>query len=173
MKGPCSVHGCDKKAEKREWCGMHYARWRNHGDVNVVKKTPNGGGYMQGGYLGRQVNGVRKFEHVLVAERLLGKPLPPGAVVHHWDEDKTNNKPENLVICPDRAYHNALHARMRAMDATGDPNKRPCRRCKQYDDLSNLRVYVTKTGSTAHWHVQCERDAEAARRKEKRNALVR
>lgn len=30
---PCSVGGCDRLAEKRGWCGMHYMRWYLHGDV--------------------------------------------------------------------------------------------------------------------------------------------
>jgi hypothetical protein len=52
------------------------------------------------------------FEHILVAEKALGKHLPPGAVVHHVDEDGLNNKPWNLVICQDNAYHRFLHKRL-------------------------------------------------------------
>jgi hypothetical protein len=162
----CSVDDCAKPAEKRGWCAMHYRRWRVHGDLTTTLKAANGVGYKQGGYLGHQVNGARKFDHVLIAERALGKPLPTGAVVHHWDEDRTNNAPENLLICPDRAYHNLIHARMSAMAATGDPSKRPCRRCKQYDALENLRNYQTKAGGWAHWHPKCENLAAAKARNE-------
>jgi hypothetical protein len=34
MKATCSVDGCDKAAKARSWCGMHWYRWRTHGDVN-------------------------------------------------------------------------------------------------------------------------------------------
>lgn len=118
----CTIDGCDKKAEKRTWCAMHYRRWRVHGDTNITKKRANGDGYMHLGYLGHQINGVRKFDHVRIAEKALGKPLPEGAVVHHVNEIKTDNRNENLVICPDRAYHNLIHARTDAYKATGNPN---------------------------------------------------
>jgi hypothetical protein len=72
------------------------------------------------------------MEHILVAERALGKPLPPGAQVHHVDKDRTNNAPSNLVICEDAAYHQLLHNRMRAMDATGDPNTVRCGDCGRW-----------------------------------------
>lgn len=121
------------------------------------KKAPNGAGYIQGGYLGHQIDGVRIFDHVRIAEKALGKPLPPGAVVHHVNEVKTDNTPTNLVICPNRAYHNLIHARMAAMAATGDASKRKCRRCGEYDDLQSLREYLRPNASASYWHPACER----------------
>lgn len=62
----------------------------------------------------------RQYEHVLVAEKALGRKLknlgaghPDTEVVHHIDGDKTNNTPENLLICT-HAYHTALHHRLEA-----------------------------------------------------------
>ena len=76
--------------------------------------------------------GVNQREHVLVAERALGKPLPAGAQVHHVDGDKSNNAPSNLVICQDAAYHQLLHARARIIQAGGNPNTdRICAICKR------------------------------------------
>lgn len=51
-------------------------------------------------------------EHILIAERVLGKPLPLLAVVHHSNRDESDNKNANLVICENQAYHRFLHGRM-------------------------------------------------------------
>lgn len=162
----CSIVGCDKRSEKRGWCGMHYRRWLVHGDTGTTLKAANGAGYTQGGYLGHQIDGVRVFDHVRAAEKALGKPLPAGAVVHHVNEIKSDNRPSNLVICPDKAYHNLIHARMRAMEATGDPFKRKCRICKIYDSVSNLSVAQKQTGA-GFLHPQCLRNYANAKYEKK------
>lgn len=87
----------------------------------------------------KTVAGVRKVEARLIAERLIGRTLPTKAIIHHANEDGTDNRPENLVVCPDEAYHNLLHTRMRAQAATGDPNKRRCLLCKEWDLPTNMQ----------------------------------
>lgn len=93
-----------------------------------------------------------KLEHVLIAEKALGHPLPPGAVVHHWDKNRANNKNSNLLICPSVAYHNLIHARMRAMEACGNANWRCCQYCHQWDDPAGM--YVTPGRA---YHRDCRR----------------
>lgn len=60
-------------------------------------------------------------EHVVVAERALGKPLPHGAIVHHFNNDGTDNRNRNLVIGQDQKYHMLLHALDRVRRAGGRP----------------------------------------------------
>lgn len=100
--------------------------------------SKNGPKHRGDGYVGHNVNGQTKLEHILVAERALGGPLPPAAQVHHWDRNRSNNTPSNLVICPDQAYHRLLHRRMAAMEACGNPNWMYCVLCKRYDDPTKL-----------------------------------
>jgi len=98
-----------------------------------------------------QNGGRQRRVHILLAEQALGRPLPPDVLVHHFDEDRSNNTPSNLLICT-RGYHQLLHARMRALAACGNPDWRKCVVCKQYDDLVNMRR--PKPGA-APYHPAC------------------
>lgn len=35
----CSIHGCERSVCARNWCKLHYQRWRNHGDPNWAPAT--------------------------------------------------------------------------------------------------------------------------------------
>ena len=83
------------------------------------------------------------FEHIVIAEKILGKSLPPKAVIHHVNENRKDNRPSNLVICQDRAYHLFLHQRIRAYKACGHAHWLKCQYCQKYDDPQNL--YVRKS----------------------------
>jgi hypothetical protein len=50
------------------------------------------------------------YEHILVAERALGRPLVRGEVVHHNDGDKLNNDPSNLTIFKNQSAHMRHHS---------------------------------------------------------------
>lgn len=39
----CSVDDCEKAAEKRSWCSMHYRRWQRTGSVDTVRVSPGVG----------------------------------------------------------------------------------------------------------------------------------
>lgn len=49
-----------------------------------------------------------KSEHVLKAEKVLGRSLKKNECVHHIDCDTSNNDNTNLLICQ-RGYHTRLH----------------------------------------------------------------
>ena len=107
----------------------------------------------------RVEGGRRVAAHILVAEAALGRRLPAGAQVHHVNGQRDDNRGENLVICPDGAYHALLHRRERALDACGNANFRRCSFCKRYDDPANMQV----AGSGQLRHADCYRQYQRNR----------
>ncbi len=125
-------------------------------------------------YLYSHFDGKRPvMVHRDIAEKAYGKKLPLGAIVHHADADPYNNENTNLVICPNEAYHNLLHLRLKAFAASGNPSWLKCYVCKEYDapeNVNNLRAYGKATAT--YYHVLCVRKYQQRRRAIKRGEIV-
>jgi hypothetical protein len=57
------------------------------------------------------------FEHRLIAEQTIGRRLRSGEVVHHLNQIKHDNRPENLQVMPSQAAHLALHRELKRVSA--------------------------------------------------------
>jgi hypothetical protein len=131
---------------------MHQMRLQRRGELEIGRR-PNGSGNINAaGYVDVRWNGKRTYEHIVVAERALGKALPPNALVHHVNEIKSDNRPTNLVVCPDESYHRLVHTRMAALETCGRPDWRKCWICQKYDDPSVMR------GGRQTEHIECGRE---------------
>jgi hypothetical protein len=85
---------------------------------NVGSKNPNwkGGRTIAGGYVyATDLSRRRAYiaEHVLVAEKALGRFLTKKEVIHHINEVKSDNRLENLYLFSGQAEHARYHNLLR------------------------------------------------------------
>jgi hypothetical protein len=72
---------------------------------------------MRGGGAGKSyIKRDGRHEHRTIAEKKIGRALVPGEIVHHDDDNKRNNDPENLMVLPNQAAHARLHGFGRKKD---------------------------------------------------------
>jgi len=76
--------------------------------------------------------------HILIMEMSIKRHILPYEVVHHIDEDVTNNDIGNLMLFSTIGSHQRYHARLRAFKACGYWNWLKCRYCKEYDNPKNM-----------------------------------
>ena len=100
-------------------------------------------------------------EHILIAEKVFGGPLPSKAVVHHINGKRDDNRPENLVICENHGYHRLIHWRELALKACGHADWRKCAFCHRYDDPANL--WTSKRNSVSY-HKVCQKSYRVMRK---------
>lgn len=90
------------------------------------------------------------YEHRVVAEQKFGRRLAPKEQVHHKDENKLNNHPDNLEIVKSFKEHRFLHrkkdSRLRNPDEENISIKCKCgcgESFLKYDSSGRPREYVT------------------------------
>jgi hypothetical protein len=95
---PCKVEGCERSSICKDFCNLHYSRWKKTGDPGPagLKKRPIGRIWTdeKSGY---QYQGNRLY-HRAVMERMLGRTLEEGETVHHKNGIRDDNRPANLEL---------------------------------------------------------------------------
>lgn len=93
-------------------------------DVKKTDKNPmwKGGRIKTAGYIQIKLpehhhanNQGYVFEHILVIEKMLGRPINRGEIVHHCNQDRSDNRPYNLRLFPSIKEHTAYHHKINSM----------------------------------------------------------
>jgi hypothetical protein len=113
----CLVEECTQQtSSKHGLCTKHYKqRWYLNSvgrTEKIIRTSVERWIHKVSGYVMIKPKGYLEYEHRVLAEKALGKPLPKGAVVHHMYGPADNHGEFKLIICPDQEYHMLLHKRM-------------------------------------------------------------
>ena len=111
----CSVDECENRAIAHGYCPKHYHHVKKYGDAVTGPTRPNRGkgmtisvaGYVQLFMPDHHEANQRGYvmEHRVVMEKVAGRHLRPGEVVHHIDGDRVNNRPDNLELFGSHSEH--------------------------------------------------------------------
>ena len=104
----CSLCGKDisstvrlrrQNQNKTRFCSDCFLSGRVPQDASHRAALPDGTRRVRDtGYVEIKINGEWRLEHRVIAEQMIGRSLETGEIVHHRDENKTNNHPDNLEV---------------------------------------------------------------------------
>lgn len=98
-------------------------------------------------YKSKKINGKKVDEHRWIFEKYLGRKLTKKEVVHHIDNDKSNNDINNLMLFPTKKAHTKFHYLQGDLKLNAGENKKKLingkLKCTHCDELKELKEFVT------------------------------
>ena len=97
----CNIVGCEKILFRHKLCRMHLDRLEKFGDVGIVGekiRSKGEGSINTKGYKVITINKKEVKKHRYVMELYLGRKLNIWEQIHHINENKLDNRIENLMI---------------------------------------------------------------------------
>jgi hypothetical protein len=99
----CTYPGCGRRHHANGWCQSHQTQLDRGQPLRPIRERSYRWRTKQGyilvpapeGHPNAKKDGAI-FEHVLVMTQVLGRPLAKGETVHHKNNVKWDNRPENL-----------------------------------------------------------------------------
>lgn len=97
------------------------------------------------------------FEHIVIAEKALGRFIAEPNCIHHFNYKRGDNRNHNLVICEDAKYHKLLHVRQRIANAGGNPDlDKICTRCKTLKPKTDFTTARARWDGKSSTCLKCE-----------------
>lgn len=118
-----SCEFCKKEFDKKGSLGSNRFCCK---ECRYESKRTEGKKYVDSnGYVRLKLKHGYVFEHRHVVEQVLGRKLKSNEHVHHINENKQDNRPENLRVFESNAAHNAFHADQYRQRGEPIPPNRP------------------------------------------------
>ncbi|KKK63821.1 hypothetical protein LCGC14_2990420 [marine sediment metagenome] len=137
----CTVVGCGGTFLALKLCSKHYQRFKRHGDIYPIRRTPGQGTFTPQGYKQITVDGRLILEHRHIMGVFLGRRLLSTELIHHINEVKDDNRIENLEIVA-RETHPVIHGKGYYTFRGSTKTHRYCPKCR--DILPRSAFAVTK-----------------------------
>ena len=133
---------CGKKECISKYLSIHYSGKNNSNFKEGYSITPQGYILVSRNMIGLSVDKNKHHKilfHRFMAEVILGRKLKHSEVIHHIDENRSNNNPENLYYYSSNGSH-LLDHRRHAL-----PEKSNLEQIRRHEDMLKGILTLTKT----------------------------